>query len=69
MKLWNGEEIDPDQHYRLLSVYFMSKGKDGFDMFLDESVTQLTDEADAKTLHNIIYGFLEQLNEPETTDS
>jgi len=60
--MWDGSTFSPEESYKLVTFIFMAAGKDGFECFKDPKVSHLTDKENAKTLHRVMYGALEQLS-------
>ena len=46
-----------ETEYTMASLYFLTEGKDGFHMFLDESVVKVTDRDDSPTIQDILKNF------------
>lgn len=59
--LESGEPLDPERTYTLALKQFLTAGKDGYDVFRDPSVEQITDPNEAPTLPTIFLAHLKRL--------
>ena len=57
LKKDSGELIEMETEYTMASLYFLTEGKDGFQMFLDEQVIKVTDRDDSPTIQDILKNF------------
>lgn len=57
LKKENGDLIEMETEYTMASLYFLTEGKDGFHMFLDESVIKVTDRDDSPSIQDILKNF------------
>ena len=46
-----------ETEYTMASLYFLTEGKDGFHMFLDDKVVKVTDRDDSPTIQDILKNF------------